>query len=126
MRACWQMLLGVPAALLVGCASGSPPTPPVPSAPATAAAAASPDPVTVCANQLVYWAGEQLRGAPDGGLDYQEMGLTSAQADALGTLVDQARAQGPGRAAGFVPARARELCTQIVARPRPTGGSWPS
>ena len=52
-------------------------------APAPAAAApttAPPNPITVCTNQLTYWAGEQLRGAPDVGFDYQHMGLTAAHA----------------------------------------------
>ena len=85
----------------------------------------APDPVTVCTNQLTYWAGEQLRGAPDGGFDYQEMGLSHAQFDALAVLVDGARARGPSLSADWVPTRARELCTEIAARPAPTGGSWP-
>ena len=109
----------VAAALLGGCAAGSPTVPAPPSRPP------APDPVTICTNQLSYWATEQLRGAPDGGLDYQEMGLSGAQADALVVLVDEARAQGPGLPAGWVPHRARELCTEIVAHPRPTGGGWP-
>ena len=113
-------VLALAAALLVGCSSGAPVAPAAPSAPPT-----PPDPIAVCTNQLTYWAGEQLRGAPDAGLDYQEMALTSAQADALAVLVDEARAQGPGRAPDWVPRRARALCTQIAAQPRPTGGGWP-
>jgi hypothetical protein len=109
------------AALLVGCSAGAPPTPAAAPAPTSAA----PDPVTVCTSQLTYWAGEQLRGAPDAGFDYQEMGLTNAQADALAVLVDEARAQGQGRPPDWVPNRARELCTQLAVHPRPTAAGWP-
>jgi hypothetical protein len=104
-------------ALVAGCA---PPAAPAP----TVAASPSPDAVSACANQLTYWAGEELRGAPDAGYDYQEMGLTSAQSDALGTLVDEARAQ-PTRPPDWLPNRARALCAQIAAQPPPTGGGWP-
>jgi hypothetical protein len=112
------VLLGALAvALVTGCAPSAAPAP-------TVAASPSPDPVSACADQLTYWAGEELRGAPDAGYDYQEMGLTSAQYDALTTLVDEARAQ-PGLPPDWVPNRARALCTQIAAQPRPTGGGWP-
>jgi hypothetical protein len=117
------VVLGVLAvALVTGCA----PTAPAGPAPTAAAApsAPPPDPVSACANQLTYWAGERLRGAPDAGYDYQEMGLTSAQSDALGALVDEARAQ-PALPPDWVPNRARALCAQIAAQPRPTGGGWP-
>jgi hypothetical protein len=111
----WGAVAALVGVLLAGCAPTAPP-PPAPPAPA-------PDPVTVCTNQLAYWAGEELRGAPDAGFDYQEMGLTHAQFDALDALVAQARAEGlpPDRLA----ARARELCTTIAAEPRSTGGGWP-
>ena len=112
-------LVALAAVLLAGCAGPPPAAPPPPSTPP------APDPVTVCTDQLVYWAGEQLRGAPDGGFDYQEMGLSGAQADALSDLVDDARAQGPDLAPDRVPSRARELCTRIAAQPPRTGGSWP-
>jgi hypothetical protein len=110
-------------ALVVALVAGCAPTAPAGPAP-TAVASPSPDPVSACANQLTYWAGEKLRGAPDAGYDYQEMGLTSAQSDALDTLVDEARAQ-PNLPPDWVPNRARALCTQIAAQPRPTGGGWP-
>jgi hypothetical protein len=113
-----SVVLGALAVALVGCA----PTAPAPTA--AAPSAPSPDPVSACADQLAYWAGEELRGAPDAGYDYQEMGLTSAQYDALTTLVDEARAQ-PGLPPDWVPNRARALCTRIAAQPRPTGGGWP-
>ena len=112
------MVAALVGAALAGCAPGAPPRSAAPPA-----ATPPPDPVTVCANQLTYWAGEELRDAPDAGYDYQEMGLTHAQFDALDGLVAQARAQGlpPDRLA----ARARELCTAIVAQPRTTAGGWP-
>jgi hypothetical protein len=115
------VIAALAAAVLAGCApAASPQAPPPAAAPATTP---PPDPVTVCANQLTYWAGEELRGAPDAGFDYQEMGLSHAQFDALDTLVAQARSQSlpPDRLA----ARARELCTAIVAQPRSTAGGWP-
>jgi hypothetical protein len=118
----WGGVAALVGVVLAGCApaAGPPPAAPPPTA---QAATPAPDPVTVCANQLTYWAGEELHGAPDAGFDYQEMGLTHAQFDALDALVAQARAQGlpPDRLA----ARARELCTAIVAEPRSTGGGWP-
>jgi hypothetical protein len=113
----WGGVAALVGVVLAGCA---PAAPPAAAPPVTTPA---PDPVTVCANQLTYWAGEELRSAPDTGFDYQEMGLTHAQFDALDALVAQARAQGlpPDRLA----ARAREVCTAIVAEPRSTGGGWP-
>lgn len=93
---------------------------PTPAAPTTA----RPDPVTVCTTQLTYWAGEQLRGGPDVGFDYQHMGLTAAQADALRALVERARAQGPTLPADWVPAQARAACSEIAAQPSRPGGPW--
>jgi hypothetical protein len=118
-RAGLSALAALAALALAGCAGAPPAAPAAPSRPP------APDPVTVCTNQLTYWAGEQLRGAPDGGFDYQEMGLSHAQFDALAVLVDGARARGPSLSADWVPTRARELCTEIAARPAPTGRSWP-
>jgi hypothetical protein len=84
-----------------------------------------PDPVAACTAQLTYWADQDLRGAPDRGFDYQERGLTGAQADALADLVAQARAQGGALPPDWVAAQARERCTVIVARPPSTAGGWP-
>ena len=84
-----------------------------------------PDPVSACTAQLTYWADEDLRGAPDRGFDYQERGLTGAQADALADLVAQARAQGAAVAPDWVATQARERCTAIAARPPSTAGGRP-
>ena len=73
--------------LVAGCGATVPASAPPSTTP-------RPDPVAACAAQLTYWADEDLRGAPDRGFDYQERGLTGAQADALADLVAQARAQG--------------------------------
>jgi hypothetical protein len=117
-----RIVAAVAAGLLAGCA-GAPPA--APAAPPTVGPSPRPDPVAACADQLTHWAGEQLRGAPDGGLDYQGMGLTGAQFGALGVLVDEARARGADLPPDWVPRRARELCAEIAAQPPPTGGSWP-
>jgi type IV pilus biogenesis protein CpaD/CtpE len=93
---------------------------PAPAAPTTV----PPDPITVCTNQLTYWAGEQLRGARDVGFDYQHMGLTAAQADALRSLVERARAQGPSLPADWVPEQAHAACTEIAAQPPRAGDPW--
>jgi hypothetical protein len=93
---------------------------PAPAAPTTV----PPDPITVCTNQLTYWAGEQLRGARDVGFDYQHMGLTAAQADALRSLVERARAQGPSLPADWVAEQARAACTEIAAQPSRAGEPW--
>ena len=94
------------------------------SEPATVKTATTTNAVAVCTNQLTYWAGEQLRGAPDIGFDYQHMGLTAAQADALRDLVERARAQGPDLPVDWVPTQARAACTEIAAQPSRTGGPW--
>jgi hypothetical protein len=113
-----RAVLAALALLVAGCGSAPPAAPPAP--PPTAA----PDPVAVCTTQLTYWAGEELRGAPDSGFDYQEMGLTHAQSDALDTLVAEARAQ-PARPPDWVPARARALCAAIPPETPSTGAGWP-
>jgi hypothetical protein len=53
------------------------------------------------------------------------MGLTGAQFAALETLVDQARALGPGRPPDWVPTRARALGTEIAGEPSRTNTGWP-
>ena len=77
--------------------------------------------MTACTNQLVYWAGEQLRGADDGG-DYQHHGLSSEQNDALTVIVEDAQAKGSALPPDQVPREARAACTRIVAaNPTPSG-----
>jgi hypothetical protein len=119
--ACAAVLAGLLAGL-GACGTPAPGTSPPPS---STAASPRPDPVAACTDQLTYWAGEELRGAPDAGFDYQEMGLTGAQFAALNTLVDEARALGPDRPPDWVPTRARALCTQIAAQPSRTNAGWP-
>ncbi|NMH78019.1 hypothetical protein [Pseudonocardia xinjiangensis] len=99
-------------AVLAGCAAG--PVPPAP--PQFSATPPPPDPVTVCVNQLTYWAAEDLRGAPDQGYDYQHRGLSSQQADALREIVDDARALGDSRSDAFVPDRVQAACASIIPR----------
>jgi hypothetical protein len=77
------------AALLLACSPAAPTAPP--TAPVTPSPP-PPDPLTVCTNQLVYWAGQDLAGADGEGYDYQHRGLSSEQNDALTHLVEQARA----------------------------------
>lgn len=113
------------AGLLAGLTACGAPGPPATSSPVTTNPAQRPDPVAACADQLTYWAGEELRGGPDAGFDYQEMGLTGAQFDVLDTLVDEARALGPDRPADWVSGRARALCTEIAAQPARTSTGWP-
>jgi hypothetical protein len=107
------------ALLLTGCGSAAAPRADAPTTPPR------PDPVDACARQLTYWADEDLRGAPDQGFDYQERGLTGAQADALADLLADARAQGDAVAPDWVAAQARERCADLVTRPSSTGGGWP-
>jgi len=101
-----------------GCGAAEPASAPPSTAP-------RPDPVAACTAQLTYWADEDLRGAPDRGFDYQERGLTGAQADALADLVAQARAQGAALPPDWVATQARERCAALVARPPSTAGGWP-
>ena len=75
-----------------------------------------PDRATVCATQLTYWAGEDLRGA-DSGFDYQEMGLTSEQNDALTTIVEAARTRGVTAVDAGVADMARDACLRLAAQP---------
>jgi hypothetical protein len=113
------LLTGLLAGVLVaGCGATVPASAPPSTTP-------RPDPVAACAAQLTYWADEDLRGAPDRGFDYQERGLTGAQADALADLVAQARAQGAALPPDWVASQARERCAALVARPPSTAGGWP-
>ncbi len=80
-------------------------------------------------DQLVYWAGENLRRAPDQAYDYQHMGLTSEQYDELRKIEKAARAlQAKGKLPPtWVRDRSREACTRILAAPKPTTTEpgWP-
>jgi hypothetical protein len=112
------LLVGLVAtAVSTGCSTGSgaPSSTPTPTPTPTRA-----DPVTACTNQLVYWAGAQLRGEDDGG-DYQHHGLSSEQNDALRQIVAAAQARGQASAPDRIAQQARTACERIVASP-----SWGS
>lgn len=108
------LLVGLVVAAATGCSAGAgpPAASPAPTPPRA-------DPVTACTNQLVYWAGAQLRGEDDGG-DYQHHGLTSEQNDARRAIVSDAQAQGSALPPDYVERRARAACEQIATSP-PTG-----
>ena len=82
-------------------------------------------PRTPCGAAAPRGSGEDLRGAPDRGFDYQERGLTGAQADALADLVAQARAQGAALPPDWVATQARERCAALATRAPSTAGGWP-
>jgi hypothetical protein len=83
-------------------------------APRAAAPSTSPDPVTVCVNQLTYWAAEDLRGSDSQGYDYQHRGLTAQQADSLRGIVAEARGLAQEPAAAVVAERVRTACAAIA------------
>ena len=110
------LLVGLVAtAVSTGCSTGSGAPSSTPTRTPTRA-----DPVTACTNQLVYWAGAQLRGEDDGG-DYQHHGLSSEQNDALRQIVADAQARKPAPAPDELVQQARSACERIVANP-----SWGS
>ncbi len=108
------LLVGLLAGAAAGCAGGGPP------APAPAPTPTRADPVTACTNQLVYWAGVDLRGEDDGG-DYQHRGLTSEQNDALQVIVADAAARGAALPADQVERQSRAACERIATLPAPSG-----
>ena len=109
------LLVGLLAAATAGCGAAAPAsTTPAPTPTPTRA-----DPVTACTNQLVYWAGVDLRGEDDGG-DYQHRGLTSEQYEALRTIVADAQARGAARPDDQVERQARVACERIATLP-PSG-----
>ena len=117
MRTGRRLLVGLLVAAAAGCgtgtgAPGSAPT----SAPTSEPTPTRADPVTACTNQLVYWAGAQLRGEDDGG-DYQHHGLSSEQNDALRQIVEQAQARGPALPPDEVARQARSACERIATSP---------
>jgi hypothetical protein len=85
------------------------------------------DPVTVCVNQLVYWAQDILGNARDWGLDYQEMGLDGDTYEAVKALVEDARKHQP-LPPDWLSQQAKASCATLAARPRPTNSGengWP-
>lgn len=78
--------------------------------------------------QLQYWAQQSLGNAKDTGLDYQEMGLSGDQYDALRALLDEARKQPSGRATpSWLLDQAKASCARLAAKPKSTtsGLGWP-
>ncbi|GAA4846229.1 hypothetical protein [Kitasatospora terrestris] len=108
------------AALLLSTACSS--TPSTPSVPA-------PSQEPPCVRQLTTYLQDHLDGRPDLG-DYQELGLSAAEARALRALrrqADELRGSGP-LPSGWVAERARASCAEIergeaTASPKPPG--WP-
>ena len=98
---------------------------------ATAGTTATPskDPLAGCVEQLVYWANENLRRAPDQAYDYQHMGLTAEKYDELRKIQNAARVlQAKGKLPPtWVHDRSQEACIRILATPAPTNtaGGWP-
>jgi hypothetical protein len=80
-------------------------------------------------DQLEYWAGENLRRAPDQAYDYQHMGLTAEKYDELRKLVKTARTlQSQGELPPtWVHDQSRQACHRILATPVPanSGPGWP-
>ncbi len=83
------------------------------AAPPTPAPTPTPDPVAACVTKLTHWADVQMHGGPDSGLDYQEMGLSGAEYQALNEIVKRA---GPAGDAAVEPL-ARDACAQLAAHP---------
>jgi len=112
--------------LLTGC--GEPAAPAATEA-ATASPTPSADPITQCAAQLAYWVNEALRGAPDRGYDYQEMGLSGAKYEALNAILDRmgTAPTGDSKAAAWANEQSRAACVEVAARPTSTvsRGGWP-
>jgi hypothetical protein len=101
----------VVASAVLAAACSAPAGPPPAPAPTT-----TPDPVAACVTKLSHWADVQLHGGPDSGLDYQEMGLSGAENEALRQIVQRA---GPGGENAVEPL-ARDACRQLAAHPDAT------
>ena len=111
LRGPWRQRVGglaVVASTVVLAACAAPAATPSVSAPTP-----TPDPVAACVTKLTHWADVQMHGGPDSGLDYQEMGLSGAEYQALNEIVKRA---GPGGDAAVEPL-ARDACTQLAAHP---------
>ncbi|WP_211766173.1 hypothetical protein [Kutzneria sp. CA-103260] len=83
--------------------------------------------MSVCVNQIVYWAKDILGNAKDYGLDYQEMGLDGDTYEALKALVDRARKTQP-LPPNWLPDQAKAACMKLPARPTNTTTAkygWP-
>jgi hypothetical protein len=83
------------------------------SPPSTLQPSPTPDPVAACVVKLTHWADVQIQGGPDSGLDYQEMGLSGAENQALNEIVKRAGPAGTSAVGPLV----RDACTQLAAHP---------
>ena len=106
----WRVVAATVAAgaLAVACAGKAVAPPPAAPRPAP-----TPDPVAACVAKLTHWADVQIQGGPDSGLDYQEMGLSGAEYQALNEIVKRAGPAGTGAVGPLV----RDACTQLAAHP---------
>jgi hypothetical protein len=79
-----------------------------------------------CAHQLSYWALEALRSSKDTGLDYQAMGLSGQQYEALRALLEQARRPGVRPTPDWVETRAKTACAKLPRSPATSRApGWP-
>ena len=124
-----RLIVGATVLLAIaGCSGGPGAAAPTPT---TTTTTSTVDPVTVCTNQLVYWAKDILGNAKDSGLDYQEMGLDGDQYEALQALVDEAKKQQSGGALppDWLQDQAKAACAKLASKtptPSTSGGfGWP-
>ncbi len=119
-----RRLIALAALALAGCASAPQAAAPAPTTTTTP----PPDPVAVCANQLDYWVGQRLQGVTDT-YEYQAMGLTGEQYEALIPLSDEAvRRRDAGQLpSGWVREQATTTCRVVVAKEsaKPSTPGWP-
>ncbi|MEV8371667.1 hypothetical protein AB0P21_02970 [Kribbella sp. NPDC056861] len=122
----WGVIAVLAVAVLAGTAACGDTTPKAAPQPT---ATPKKDPLASCTEQLVYWAGENLRRAPDQAYDYQHMGLTAEKYDELRKIQQAARSL---KDAGKLPPtwlqeQSKAACVRILATPAPsnTAGGWP-
>jgi hypothetical protein len=121
------LLVGLVASGTAGCGGSDSHAAALPSP--TPTATPSKDPLTGCVEQLVYWANENLRRAPDQAYDYQHMGLTADKYDELRKIQKAARVL---QAKGKLPPtwlhdQSQAACVRVLAIPKSTDsvGGWP-
>jgi hypothetical protein len=106
----WRAAAAIVTAGALAAACAGPATAPIPSTPQPSP---TPDPVAACVAKLTHWADVQIQGGPDSGLDYQEMGLSGAEYQALNEIVKRAGPAGTTAVGPLV----RDACTQLAAHP---------